>query len=50
LTDRIFHNVTFAAALFVLILLGAIILSLIVRAWPSIAKFGVDSSTANAGA
>jgi phosphate transport system permease protein len=41
LTDRIFHNVTFAAALFVLILLGAIILSLIVGAWPSIAKFGV---------
>ena len=41
LTDRIFHNLTFAAALFVLILLGAIILSLIVGAWPSIAKFGV---------
>jgi len=40
LTDRVFHNVTFAAALFVLILLGAIILSLIVGAWPSIAKFG----------
>jgi phosphate transport system permease protein len=41
LTDRVFHNITFVAALFVLILLGAIILSLIVGAWPSIAKFGV---------
>jgi phosphate transport system permease protein len=41
LTDRVFHTVTFVAALFVLILLGAIILSLIVGAWPSIAKFGV---------
>jgi phosphate transport system permease protein len=41
LTDRIFHNVTFGAALFVLVLLGAIILSLIVGAWPSIVKFGV---------
>jgi phosphate transport system permease protein len=40
LTDRVFHTVTFVAALFVLILLGAIILSLIVGAWPSIAKFG----------
>jgi phosphate transport system permease protein len=42
LTDRVFHGVTFAAALFVLILLGAIILSLIVGAWPSIAKFGAE--------
>jgi phosphate transport system permease protein len=41
LTDRVFHTVTFVAALFVLVLLGAIILSLIVGAWPSIAKFGV---------
>lgn len=41
LTDKVFHNVTFVAALFVLILLGAIILSLIVGAWPSITKFGV---------
>jgi phosphate transport system permease protein len=40
-TDRAFHGVTFAAALFVLVLLGAIILSLIVGAWPAIAKFGV---------
>jgi phosphate transport system permease protein len=42
LTDKVFHSVTFAAALFVLILLGAIILSLIVGAWPSISKFGVE--------
>src|SRR5438132_11956860 len=41
-TDRVFHSVTFAAALFVLILLGAIILSLIVGASPSIAKFGAE--------
>ena len=41
LTDRVFHNITFVAALFVLILLGAIILSLIVGAWPAITKFGV---------
>ncbi len=41
MTDRVFQNVTFAAALFVLILLGAIILSLIVGAWPAISKFGV---------
>ena len=40
LTDKVFHNLTFAAALFVLILLGAIILSLIVGAWPSIQEFG----------
>jgi phosphate transport system permease protein len=41
LTDRVFHNVTFVAALFVLILLGAIILSLIVGAWPAMSKFGI---------
>jgi phosphate transport system permease protein len=41
LTDRVFHGVTFASALFVLILLGAIIVSLIVGAWPAIEKFGV---------
>ena len=40
LTDSIFHSITFGAALFVLILLGAIIISLIVGAWPSIDKFG----------
>jgi phosphate transport system permease protein len=38
--DRTFHNITFAAALFVLILLGSIIVSLIVGAWPAIEKFG----------
>jgi phosphate transport system permease protein len=42
LTDRVFHGLTFAAALFVLILLGAIILSLIVGAWPAMAKFGFE--------
>jgi phosphate transport system permease protein len=42
ITDTVFHNVTYGAALFVLILLGAIILSLIVGAWPSISKFGVE--------
>jgi phosphate transport system permease protein len=40
-TDRVFHSITFLAALFVLVLLCAIILSLIVGASPSIAKFGV---------
>ena len=38
--DAVFHNVTFASALFVLVLLGAIIGSLIVGAWPALAKFG----------
>jgi phosphate transport system permease protein len=42
MTDRLFHSVTFAAALFVLVLLGAIIVSLFVGALPAIAKFGVD--------
>jgi phosphate transport system permease protein len=42
MTDRVFHGLTFASALFVLVLLGAIILSLIVGAWPAIAKFGVE--------
>jgi phosphate transport system permease protein len=41
MTDRLFHNITFAAALFVLVLLGAIIVSLFVGAWPAIVKFGV---------
>ena len=40
--DRLFGNVTFAAALFVLVLLGAIILSLVVGAWPSISRFGFE--------
>ena len=40
--DRLFRNVTFAAAVFVLVLLGAIIVSLFVGAWPSISKFGFE--------
>ena len=38
--DRAFRTVTFAAALFVLVLLGAIIVSLIIGSWASITKFG----------
>ena len=41
LADKTFHSLTFAAALFVLILLGSIIVSLIVGAWPAVEKFGV---------
>ena len=40
LSDLIFHWMTFIAALFVLALLGAIILSLVIGAWPALAKFG----------
>lgn len=42
LTDRIFHGITFTAAVLVLCLLAAIIIALIVGAWPSIAKFGFE--------
>ena len=38
--DAVFRTVTFLAALFVLILLGGIIGSLIVGAWPALSKFG----------
>ena len=40
LVDALFHSVTFASALFVLVLLGAIIASLVIGAWPAIEKFG----------
>ncbi len=40
LIDTIFHRMTFAAAAFVLALLGAIIVSLIVGAWPALSTFG----------
>ena len=40
LTDKIFHGMTFAAAAFVLALLGAIIISLIVGALPAFSTFG----------
>jgi len=39
-TDHIFHWLTFIAAAFVLALLGAIILSLIIGAWPALSTFG----------
>ena len=40
LGDTAFHWLTFAAAAFVLILLGAIIVSLVVGAWPALQTFG----------
>jgi phosphate transport system permease protein len=40
-TDHVFHWMTFLAAAFVLLLLGAIILSLIIGAWPALSTFGV---------
>lgn len=40
LGDKIFRNLTFSAAVFVLLLLGAIIISLIIGAYPALAKFG----------
>ena len=40
LGDAAFHWLTFAAAAFVLILLGAIIVSLVVGAWPALQTFG----------
>jgi phosphate transport system permease protein len=42
LGDALFHNITFLAALFVLVLLGGIIGSLIVGSWSSIMKFGLS--------
>ncbi len=38
--DVLFHNITFASAVFVLILLGAIGVSLVIGAWPAIKAFG----------
>jgi phosphate transport system permease protein len=38
--DLIFHNLTYIAALFVLLLLGAVLLSLVIGAWPAIKAFG----------
>ncbi len=38
--DRAFHWLTFAAAMLVLVLLGAIILSLVAGAWPALSTFG----------
>lgn len=45
--DAIFVNTTKAAAVFVLLSLGAILVSLIVGAWPSMQTFGLDFYTSN---
>jgi phosphate transport system permease protein len=38
--DWIFHNLTYFAAMFVLLLLGAVLVSLVIGAWPAIRAFG----------
>ena len=43
--DRLFHWLTKIAALCVLLVLGGIIISLIVGAWPAISAFGLDFLT-----
>jgi phosphate transport system permease protein len=40
LGDRVFRNLTLAAAAFVLLLLSGVILSLVIGAWPALSKFG----------
>ena len=40
IVDQSFHWLTFLAAVFVLVLLGAIIVSLVVGAWPALSTFG----------
>jgi phosphate transport system permease protein len=40
LGDRVFRNLTRAAAAFVLLLLSGVILSLVIGAWPALSKFG----------
>ncbi|MBP2279572.1 phosphate transport system permease protein [Psychrobacter sp. PL15] len=45
--DAIFVNTTKVAALFVLLSLGAILLSLVIGAWPSMQAFGLDFYTSN---
>jgi len=40
LSDKAFFHITRSAAWFVLILLGAIIVSLVIGAWPALSKFG----------
>jgi phosphate transport system permease protein len=37
--DTVFHNVTKASALFVLIVLGGVIISLLIGAWPALQEF-----------
>ena len=43
--DIVFHNVTFTAALFVLLLLSAVIVSLLIGAWPAITTYGTGFLT-----
>jgi phosphate transport system permease protein len=43
--DAVFHRITFAAAIFVLLLLGAIVISLIIGAAPALSKFGINFLT-----
>jgi phosphate transport system permease protein len=38
--DKIFHTVTFGAALMVLVLLSAVVVSLVIGAWPAIKAYG----------
>ncbi|MEA2822401.1 MAG: phosphate transport system permease protein, partial [Bradyrhizobium sp.] len=38
--DIVFHNVTKASAIFVLVVLGGVILSLLIGAWPALQEFG----------
>jgi phosphate transport system permease protein len=44
-SDVVFHNVTYAAALFVLVTLVAIGVSLLIGAWPAIKAFGLGFLT-----
>ena len=39
-SDVLFHNITFAAAMFVLALLAAVAISLVIGAWPAMKTFG----------
>ena len=38
--DVLFHNITFAAAVFVLVMMTAVVVSLVIGAWPAIRAFG----------
>ena len=40
LSDKAFHYLTRAAAMFVLVLLGGVIVSLMIGAWPALSQFG----------
>ncbi len=45
LTDIVFHNVSKAAAIFVLLLLGGVAISLIAGSWEALTTFGIDFFT-----